>query len=106
MSSPPKSARPKSRSPEWSMLPSILFPEKMATLNMFRSTRVLAVAVGGRFCCRGENIHRREWRTALALQVGKFGLGLRLGVALANFLALVAELGARDLAIDARLREH
>src|SRR5258708_20580131 len=88
------------------MLPSILLPEKMAKLNMFASTRVLDVAVGGRVSRCGKNIHRRERRTSLALQVGKFGLGFGFRVAQANLLELVAELGARDFAIDAPLREH
>ena len=51
------------------MLPSILFPEKMARLTMIASVRVLDVAVGGGVGRCGEDIHRRQRRTALALQV-------------------------------------
>src|ERR1700691_1273678 len=105
-SSPPKRARPKNDSPRRSMLPSILFPEKIARLTMTASIRVLDIAVGGRVGRCGENIHRRQRRTAFALQVRELGLGLGFGVALADCLELVAEFGAGDFVIHARLREH
>src|SRR6202035_2891517 len=66
-SSPPKRARPKNDSPRWSMLPSILFPEKMARLTMIASVRVLDVAVGGGVGCFREDVHRGQRRTTLAL---------------------------------------
>src|ERR1700675_2326152 len=105
-SSPPKRARPKNDSPGWNMLPSILFPEKMARLTICVSPGVLDVAVGGGVGGRGENLHRGQRWTALALQVCELGLGLGLCVALPDGLELVVQLGAGDFVIDARLREH